>query len=666
MTYACRTNFNDSLKKNKTIELAKESISNSLGEEMTMEVSNANNENRIDDEAEKNVVKIKNDIVEKLSVKEDEEKKEDSLSVSDEEEYFSNSDSVSSSDTEDEVVAKKVEEEEEEEDDDAYALLAMAKRSLAQAKETEEKLKAEEEAKVIKEAQMEAVEDEDDDDTVFDDDDIEEGEKSIREAESIVEAKIEQTSDTHVKAEDPSVKTEQVIKSIKVEIDSNEQISDQVSNEVSEQASDKPKINVPSETSKVVKEAVDDNDKVEPPKKRREENAELWALLQASKQRLSMTQHHLEEDKKVKPTIDSENSSVDEASDNEKKDQVDSSTILSDNTQNQKLNSDNNVQQLTKEQNLSADDSLTATSRTTQEIDAEAEKQRRRQENAELWELLVQSKRRLEIATTKAEDTETTESSYAMNSDSTHEVNKGKAKDYFNDYVLPEEADTKESNTKSDDEKYDGEDEDEAAIRLSAKELLVAMAVAEEAAISGKDSHQTTILPRTELKRELDTFSFIKSKCSISGPKSFQKTNSEQNDNSYSSSVTSWWYNAPKREKMINGFIKSLKGFRTKTPSNIVSPYKTKSPYGTSGKRTPSSGSGSITKDESTSTMIQSIKNSMKDFQQTVNTIDSKNAAEAKKSFLSLSESGTKVVATPTKRTKWQERAATVAEKNKK
>ena len=620
---------------------------------------------RIEDKAEKNVVEVKNEIAEKLSVKEDEEKKEDSRSISDDEEYFSNSDSASSSDIEEEIVANKVEEDDD--DDDAYALLAMAKRSLAQAKETEEKLKAEEEAKIIKEAQMEAAaeaEDDDDDDTVFDDDDdIDEdyeGEHRIRGAESIVEAKIELTSDTHVNAEKPSVETEKVIKSVKVEIDNNEQVPENVS----EQGQGKIQIDINSEAPKVVKEAVDDVERVEPPKKRREENAELWALLQASKQRLSMTQHLLDEDLKEKATSDSKNDSVDESPDDENKDQIDSSTILSDDTQNQKLDSNNTVQQLTTEQNLSAD--APPQPRATKETDAEAEKQRRRQENAELWELLVQSKRRLEIANPTADETATSESSDVMNSDSAYDTNKGKTKDYFNDYILPDEAAIEESNTKSNDERYDGEDEDEAAIRLSAKELLVAMAVAEEAAISGKDSHQTTIVPRTELKRELDTFSFIKSKCSISGPKSSQKTNSEQNDNTYASSVTSWWYTAPKRENLIDGFIKSMKGFRSRTPSKMVSPYKTKSPYGATEKGNPSSGSGSINKNDSTSKMIQSLKNSMKDFQQTVNTIDSKNAAVAKKNFMSQSDSGTKVVATPTKRTKWQERAATVAEKNKK
>jgi len=64
--------------------------------------------------------------------------------------------------------------------------------------------------------------------------------------------------------------------------------------------------------------------------------------------------------------------------------------------------------------------------------------------------------------------------------------------------------------------------------------------------------------------------------------------------------------------------------------------------------------------------MIEKFKKSMKDFQETVNTIDSKNAANAQNNFISLSGSGPTVVVTPVKKNKWQAKAAVLAEKNKK
>jgi len=164
------------------------------------------------------------------------------------------------------------------------------------------------------------------------------------------------------------------------------------------------------------------------------------------------------------------------------------------------------------------------------------------------------------------------------------------------------------------------------------------------------------------------TFSFIKSKCSISGPKQTQAANSEQNGNSSTASVTSWWLSAPKSDKMVSGFLSSIRGLRSKATSKITTPYKTKPTFRSSEKKnhTPSEGVSIIPSSDSTSRMIEKFKKSMKDFQETVNTIDSKNAANAQNNFISLSGSGPTVVVTPVKKNKWQAKAAVLAEKNKK
>lgn len=101
------------------------------------------------------------------------------------------------------------------------------------------------------------------------------------------------------------------------------------------------------------------------------------------------------------------------------------------------------------------------------------------QENRELFDLLQQSKRRLDDAVSKAEEKAAKD--------------KEKANPYMDLHILPEI----------------GEDEEILETDLTTKELLTAMAVAEEAARSGKDNFET---PTKDVLRSRDysSFAFLK------------------------------------------------------------------------------------------------------------------------------------------------------------
>jgi hypothetical protein len=576
----------------------------------------------------------------------------------DEEEYFSD---TSLGNKEESEAESKAEKDSEEGEDDAYALLALAKRSIAQAKVAEENVKAEE----IKAA--EALKDDEDEDTVFDDDIVEEN------ASQVVDSyNDEVTKNDSIKHEIP----------LSVEIEAEAESHDNIPSKSEEEATELGKESGLNNSDDVKTPTATLNDVPDDqPKKRREENAELWALLQASKRRLSLAQHHLKPETKRSSNLDSKK---DPDSDDEESDNPEAS---GENKSPKKIileeNENDSDHDLTQKQRKSLDsrksrDRTSSSLPNSLELDAESEKERRRQENAELWELLVQSKRRLEIVSPSADASSTGVTSESATTPKNIDLAQEK-KNYLDDYVLPndlEEENMGNGQDIDDGDKYDGEDEDEAAIRLSAKELLIAMATAEEAAMSGKESHKTSVLPREELKRDLDTFAFIKSKCSISGPKSKENVSSSSSANTptnKSSSMAPKWKSMPKHESVINSFIASIKGFRSKaqkaTKSVSSSPYsssKFSSPKFSSTKfsstKFPSSSSmsskmssASIT--ESSSSMMEKLKKSMKEFNDTVNNIDSKNNANLRSST---------VVSPPVKSKKWQDRAAVVAEKHKK
>lgn len=624
---------------------------------MAMKDSDSTKLGSLIDDVDQDIRDIKEDLIAENTTNEkqnEEEKKEETEAAidDDEEECFSET----SSNTEEEVQADvKVEEDAEEGEDDAYALLALAKRSMAQAKVAEENIKAEE----IKDAEALKEEKDEDNEGVYFDDEVE-----------------DMTAHESISNQNDEVLKQDLIKEgTHVPVNTEDELKKQsdIKSKSEENATELKEKNQ-SSLDEAITQAVTSNDAPDDqPKKRREENAELWALLQASKKRLSLTQHHLKPDTIKSSKKDSKDDSDDEeVSDNPeysgKKKQPQKNTILEEDEHDSDHNM-NDKQQKSLDSRKTRDGTNLSLPH-NQEVDAEDEKERRKQENAELWELLVQSKRRLEIVSPSTDAASTlagTESTTTTNNDDLAQ----EKKNYLEDYELPNDLDDEDMENDSDvdeENKYDGEDEDQAAIRLSAKELLIAMATAEEAAMSGRDSHQTSVLPREELKRDLDTFAFIKSKCSISGPKRKQNLASSSSgantptNGSYS--MAPLWNSVPKREKVINNFIASVKGFRSK--ANKVTKTVSSSPYSSPKFSSPkfsrnasvSSKTSSSSITDSSSLMMEKLKKSMKDFNETINTIDSKNSATAR--------SSPRIVSTPVKNKKWQDRAAVVAEKNKK
>jgi hypothetical protein len=203
-----------------------------------------------------------------------------------------------------------------------------------------------------------------------------------------------------------------------------------------------------------IPEPPEPTDDPSPIRRERDENAELWALLRQSQSRVAETKDLV----------------IDDDSDEEEDGEAPSA----------------------------GDDSPKATvafghvepaSAVTTDEDEES-KRNFKQENAELWELLAKSKSRLEeAALQKMKDAEK-----AAAADEAAPPTKREENPYKDLQSLPDEV---------------PDESDEAA--LTQKELLLAMAVAEEAARSGKEIFATP--SKEELRtRDIDSFEFLKKK----------------------------------------------------------------------------------------------------------------------------------------------------------
>jgi hypothetical protein len=187
-----------------------------------------------------------------------------------------------------------------------------------------------------------------------------------------------------------------------------------------------------------------------PNRRQRDENAELWDLLRQSKSRIQSTRNIIVEDSDVEESEQSADVAV-------KGDE-------------------------------SVDDGvspLTQVFKTDQDLREEERKRKFQKENRELWELLQKSKNRLEEAA-KAKMKEAAKAAAA-------------------DDVLPQPVARIGNPYKEIDAVPDEADSEDA---LTQKELLLAMAVAEEAARSGKECFETP--SRAELRtRDIRSFDFI-------------------------------------------------------------------------------------------------------------------------------------------------------------
>ena len=194
------------------------------------------------------------------------------------------------------------------------------------------------------------------------------------------------------------------------------------------------------------------NDKAR--RKERDENAELWALLRQSKTRI-------EETKNLVPDIDD---TVDEDE--------------------EEGNEDNNEDYGTKKGKELP--SQVTGGHEDEKKDEESSRRNFQKENEELWELLVQSKRRLEEAA--LQKAKQAEQAAAADESSTFDALKKNPYQEIN--KLPDQPTVDEN-------------------ELSMKELLIAMAAAEEAARSGSE---TFVSPPKEIlrNRDLDSFEFLK------------------------------------------------------------------------------------------------------------------------------------------------------------
>jgi hypothetical protein len=195
----------------------------------------------------------------------------------------------------------------------------------------------------------------------------------------------------------------------------------------------------------------------EPQRRHRDENAELWALLQQSKNRIQSTKH----------VIIEESDADEEEDDDDDEKEEDSSGAHT--------NPDEIKPEKTKKN----------------AVDDSREEERKRKfetENQELWDLLQKSKNRLEeAARTKMKNS----SKEALQDDA----------------ALPIIPAARIENPYKDIDSMPDEAND--ANELTQKELLLAMAVAEEAARSGKEVFETP--SREELRlRDIKSFDFLK------------------------------------------------------------------------------------------------------------------------------------------------------------
>ena len=200
-------------------------------------------------------------------------------------------------------------------------------------------------------------------------------------------------------------------------------------------------------------EKKDDNFTVadEPAGRHRDENAELWDLLRQSKNRIQSTRNIIVEESDIDESERSAGVAV--------------------------------------EDDESADEGMSPLTRgvkTDQDLREEERQRKFQKENRELWELLQKSKNRLEEAA-KAKMKEASKAAAAAD--------------------MPPPAVTRIENPYKDIDTVPDEAETEDA--LTQKELLMAMAVAEEAARSGKECFETPC--REELRtRDIRSFDFLK------------------------------------------------------------------------------------------------------------------------------------------------------------
>ncbi|KAI2507196.1 hypothetical protein MHU86_7262 [Fragilaria crotonensis] len=188
----------------------------------------------------------------------------------------------------------------------------------------------------------------------------------------------------------------------------------------------------------------------EPARRQRDENAELWDLLRQSKSRIQSTRNIIVEDSDVDESERSTGAAA--------------------------------------EEDESADDGvapLTQVFKSDQDLREEERKRKFQKENRELWELLQKSKNRLEEAA-KAKMKEAAKAAAA--NDVTPQPVARIENPYKEIDAVPDEAESEDA--------------------LTQKELLLAMAVAEEAARSGKECFETP--SKAELRtRDIRSFDFI-------------------------------------------------------------------------------------------------------------------------------------------------------------
>eukprot|EP00545_Synedropsis_sp_CCMP1620_P007181 CAMPEP_0119012050 /NCGR_PEP_ID=MMETSP1176-20130426/6047_1 /TAXON_ID=265551 /ORGANISM="Synedropsis recta cf, Strain CCMP1620" /LENGTH=437 /DNA_ID=CAMNT_0006964951 /DNA_START=71 /DNA_END=1384 /DNA_ORIENTATION=- len=213
--------------------------------------------------------------------------------------------------------------------------------------------------------------------------------------------------------------------------------------------------------SVTIPEPTDDTEGASPTRRERDENAELWALLRESQTRVAETK-----DMVVVADDDDSDSEDEDGATPEPSSAVESEAVTDDVV-------DSTADGMTEEENL------------------EESKRNFEKENQELWELLAKSKCRLEEAALQkmreAEKAAAADEDLPPRRKSVVDENPYKDID-----VLPDEATSGES--------------EEA---LTQKELLLAMAVAEEAARSGKEIFETP--SKEELRtRDIESFEFLK------------------------------------------------------------------------------------------------------------------------------------------------------------
>lgn len=379
-------------------------------------------------------------------------KPEEASSIDGEESY----DGTTDEEEEEEVPAAKAEEVDM---DDDYALLAMAKQRMADQQAKQKELEQKEQERL---AALESEEEDDDNDegdgvTSDDNEDIVEGEKE-KEAEQAIVANDDDDN-----------------------LDDEEMGDESFTIEIEEEFGDEPHPNAPDPTPK---------SSASSPSKRpsssgggqresfrrqmRDENAELWALLHQSKSRLEETKSLVaaveERDKENVDTDDEDEDSEKPAATAEGEQQRSAGSV-------KKVDHESSSLQPIPDADEEQQD---------EKKDEETQKRNFQRENQELWELLHQSKRRLEEAAVQ----KVKQAEKAAEADS-QAVSKRDLNPYKAIESLPDQEDDQDA--------------------LTQKELLIAMAVAEEAARSGRDAFET---PSRDVLRttDIESFDFLKEK----------------------------------------------------------------------------------------------------------------------------------------------------------